>query len=122
MGFLTSFLLDCCCGGLELDFCRDCILVKGQCCCDDDHLLQWGTRPIVLPGFSIESLESQLSADLPQTIATGNRIWMSSFEQPPRLSLSVIRYNKTVAEQQKVKDALEKGEVTVKVDCETSRG
>ncbi|KAH6847192.1 hypothetical protein B0I37DRAFT_139299 [Chaetomium sp. MPI-CAGE-AT-0009] len=113
-----STFVNCCCDGQEVDLCRNCVLLKERTCYDDDHLLAWGIRPIPMSGFSIERLEKQLSADLPQNIVIGNSAWMSSVENPSRLSISASRFHQAMSERQKVQAALEKGEVTVKVDLD----
>ena len=110
---------DCCCDGKELDFCRHCVLQREEGC-PDDHVREWGVRPIPTPGFSTESMERQLVADLPQKVVTGDLFhpWMRPVDSPPRLSTAVRRYGRILAERQKVQDGLEKGEITVKIERE----
>ena len=62
-----------------------------------------------------------MSANLPQNIVAGNRAWMNAVDTPSRLVLSVSRYHNIMSERQKVQDAMEKGEVTIKIDREITK-
>lgn len=120
---LLTETLDCCCGGMEKDFCQDCVLAR-RARCYPGHHLHWGVRPLSTTWLASTTASDRRGLRVPQKVLTlsahATSKWMMQQKNPHAMISSIRRYIRVSQQLQEVQDGLARGTVRAKIASQSS--